>query len=275
MVTFRAATHAYRMKRPLRTVFVLLFAVLGMIGLSIGAAQADDGDGDGLDDGLEDSVAANFFPYIWFDSGEDCTAPAAEGNPGTALARVRPHPADPAKIAITYVVLYARDCGDWFGGGHNGDVEPFTLTLAPNEGCQYGFGAFSLKTIAHEGTAFEHVDTAMLGNACDWGRLAGGSPQVARVYSAENKHGNYGSTGSCEDGALGNDHCSESFLRDYNVVNAGEDAARRVDELSGLQFPGEFAWTDQPFSGGRGSGGGDAGTVRSKFVNDGLLAPAF
>jgi hypothetical protein len=263
------------MNRTLRTALVLLLAVLGMIGLSIGAAQADDGDGDGLDDGLEDAVAANFFPYVWFDSGEDCTDPAAEGNPGTALTRVRPHPADAAKIAITYVILYRKDCGDWWGGGHNGDVEPFTLTLAPNEACPHGFGAFSLKTISHEGTAFEHVDQVMLGNACDWGKLAGGSPQVARVYSAENKHGNYATTGSCEDGALGNDHCSESFLRDYHVVNAGEDAARRIDELSGVQFPGEYAWTDQAFSGGLGSGGGDAGTVRSKFLNDGLLAPAF
>lgn len=184
------------MKRSLRLVFASVLVVLGMVALSLGTAQAADGDGDGLDDGLEDAVAANFFPYVWFDSGEDCTAPAAEGIPGTALVRVRPHPADAGKIAITYVVLYAEDCGDWYGGGHNGDVEPFTLTLAPNDACQHGFGAFSVKTIAHEGTAFEHVDQAMLGNACDWGKLAGGSPQVARIYSAENKHGNYASTDS-------------------------------------------------------------------------------
>ena len=109
------------MNRTLRTVLLLLVAVLSMIGLSIGVAYADDGDGDGLDDGLEDAVAANFFPYVWFDSGEDCTAPANEGNPGTVVARVRPHPGDASKIAITYVILYARDCGDWWGGGHNGD----------------------------------------------------------------------------------------------------------------------------------------------------------
>lgn len=263
------------MKRTLRAALILPLAVLGMIGLSLGPAQAADGDGDGLDDGLEDAVAANFFPYVWFDGGEDCTDPANGGNPGTAVARVRRHPADASKIAVTYVVLYRRDCGDWWGGGHNGDVEPFTLTLAPNGACPYGYGAFALKTIAHQGTGFEHVDEAMLGNACNWGRLAGGSPQVSRIYSAENKHGNYGSTGTCEDGALGNDHCSESFLLNYNVVNAGEDAARRVDELSGHQFPGEYAWTDKAFSGSLGSGGGDAGTIRSKLLNDGLLARAF
>ena len=261
------------MNRTLRTALVLLLAIAATVGVSIGAAQADDGDGDGLDDGLEDTVAANFFPYVWFDSGEDCTAPATEAGPGTALARVRPHPGDPAKIAITYVVLYAKDCGDWFGGGHNGDVEPFTLTLAPNPACQYGFGAYALKTIAHEGTAFEHVDQSLLGDACDWGKVAGGSPEVSRVYSAENKHGNYASLGTCEDGALGNDHCSETTLLDFTVVNAGEDNARRVDELSAYQFPGEYAWTAQPFSGSLGGGGGDAGTIRDKLLDDGLLPP--
>jgi hypothetical protein len=265
------------MTRTLRAALVFLLAALCAAGLAVAPAQAmADNDGDGLDDGLEDAVAANFFPYVWFDSGENggCTDPATDGNPGTAVARVRPHPADASKIAISYAILYRRDCGDWWGGGHNGDVEPFTLTLAPNGACQYGFGVLALKTIAHEGTAFEHVDQVAIGNACDWGRLAGGSPQVARIYSAENKHGNYASLGSCEEGALGNDHCSESFTRDYNVVNAGEDGARRVDELSGFQFPGEFAWTAQPFSGSLGAGGGDAGLVRDKLLDDGLLPPA-
>ena len=236
-------------------------------------ATAADGDGDGLDDGLEDAVAANFFPWVWFDSGEDCTAPADGAAPGTAVARVRPHPADPAKIAITYAILFRQDCGDWWGGGHHGDVEPFTLTLAPNPACPYGFGAFSLKTIGHTGTAFEHVDQRWLGNACDWGRLAGGSPQVARIYSAENKHANYAALDSCEDGALGNDHCSESFTREFTVVNAGEDHARRVDELSAHLFPDEYAWTAVAFSGSLGHSS-DAGLIRDKFLDDGLLAPA-
>jgi hypothetical protein len=252
-------------------------AVLALLlALAQPAAAAGDGDGDGVDDGLEDAVAAHFFPWVWFDSGEDggCTDPATGGNPGTAVARVRPHPADPAKLAVTYTILYRRDCGDWWGGGHNGDVEPFTLTLAPNDGCQYGYGAFALKTIGHTGTTFEHVDQRWLGNTCDWGRLAGGSPQVARIYSAENKHANYASTDTCEDGALGNDHCSESFTREYTVVNAGEDNARRVDELSGHQFPDEYAWSPVPFSGSLGHTS-DAGQIRDKLLDDGLLAPAF
>ena len=148
-------------------------------------AQAFDGDG------LEDVLASQFFPWVWFDSGENygCTEPATPWNLGTTVARVRPHPADPAKITISYAILYRRDCGDWYGGSHNGDVEPFSMTLAANDGCPYGYGAFSLKTTAHTGTWFEHSDQRWLGNDCTWGRLAGGSPYVAKIYSAESTPG--------------------------------------------------------------------------------------
>ena len=253
---------------------VLLTMVTGLPGQAHAQVTAD-GDGDGLEDTLEDTLATQFFPWIWFDSGENsgCTAPATSSNPGTALARVRPHPSDPGKIAILYTVLYRQDCGDWFGGSHSGDVEPFAVTLIPQANCPTGYAAFAMKTTAHEGTAFEHSDERLLGNDCYWGRAAGGSPQVARIYSAENKHGNYASLSSCESGAAGNDHCSESFTLPYSVFNVGEDWARRMDELSAYQFPGEYAWSPVPFSGSL-DRGSDAGLIRSKLVSDGLLARA-
>jgi hypothetical protein len=261
--------------RGLIAPLLILSAIVAGLTGQAHAQAADDGDGDGIEDSLEDTLATQFFPWVWFDSGEDagCTDPAKDSNPGTALARVRPHPGDPGKIAILYTVLYRQDCGDWFGGSHSGDVEPFALTLTPQADCPTGYAAFALKTTAHEGTAFEHTDERLLGNDCNWGRAAGGSPQVARIYSAENKHGNYASLDSCESGAAGNDHCSESFTLPYTVFNVGEDGARRIDELSAQQFPGEYAWTPEPFSGGIGSGG-DAGMVRTKLVSDGLLARA-
>ncbi|HZM81016.1 MAG TPA: hypothetical protein VFC19_35280 [Candidatus Limnocylindrales bacterium] len=250
--------------------------VVAALGVAPPALASTDGDGDSIDDSLEDTLAARFFPWVWYDSGENagCTNPASTaGNPGTALARVRPHPADPGKIAIQYVILYQRDCGD-FGGfsAHAGDVEPFSVTLAANPACPDGYGAFSLKTVAHEGQMGEHVDQRLLGNSCTWGRFAGGSPYVARIYASENKHGNYASDASCDSSLGGLENCSESFTLPFNVFNVGEDDARRIDELSGYQFPGEFAWTDVPFRGGLGNGLGDAGTVRAKLLNDGLLA---
>jgi hypothetical protein len=268
--------------RVLAPVLALLAAApLGVVGASrvfaddrVGALTVTgDADGDGLDDGLEDELAQRFLPWVWFDRGEDagCADPATPTNPGTVLARVRPHPADPGKVAIMYAVLFRRDCGDWFGGGHSGDVEALSVTLAPNAGCPTGYAAFALKTTAHEGTAFQHTDEAELGNTCDWGRAAGASSQWARVYAAENKHGIYAWDSTCDSGAAGNDNCSESFTLPFNVANVGEDHARRIDELSAYQFPGEYAWSDVPFSGSL-DRGSNAQTVRRKLTMDSLLA---
>ena len=58
------------------------------------------------------------------------------------------------------------------------------------------------------------------------------------------------------------------------MFNAGEDGARRFDELSAYQFPGEYAWSAVPFSGSLGHSS-DAGLVRDKLLDDGLLAPAW
>jgi hypothetical protein len=250
-----------------------LAAVAAFTLLPAGAGAVSDVDGDGLADGLEDTLATRFFPWVWYDSGENagCTDPATATNPGTTLARVRPHPSDPSRIAILYVVLYRRDCGDWFGGSHHGDVEPFSVTLAPNAGCPDGYGAVALKTIAHEGTVAEHIDQRALGNSCTWGRVAGGSPQEARIYAAENKHGAYASDASCDAGAFLQDNCSESFTRQFQVFNVGEDGARRLDELSAYRFPGEYAWTEVQFSGSL-SRSSNAGYVRQKLVSDRLLA---
>ncbi len=263
--------------RPFVRIAVGIFlALVTTVGVLPATAQAfSDVDGDGLDDALEDTLANHYFPHIWFDSGENygCTEPATPWNAGTAVARVRPHPQNGGLIAVSYAVLFRKDCGDLWGfSSHNGDVEPFSLVLAPNGGCAYGYGVHSLKTVSHAGTWAEHVDQRYLGNSCTWGRLAGGSPYEARIYSSENKHGNYAWDSTCDGGVGGLDNCSESFTLTYNVINVGEDHARRVDELSAHQFPGEYAWSPVRFRGSQG-GGSDAGYVRDKLLGDHLLAP--
>ena len=63
-----------------------LAATIGVVTTPTPASAMTDVDADGLDDGFEDALASQFFPRtVWFDSGEDCTAPASPGNPGTAL----------------------------------------------------------------------------------------------------------------------------------------------------------------------------------------------
>jgi hypothetical protein len=281
--TTRTAAPAGALTRQARRIILTLLAVVVMVGLvpAPGAlAAAGDVDNDGLNDALEDTLATRFFPWLWFDGGEDCTEPASPTNPGTALARVRRHPNDPNKIAVVYTVLFRRDCGVFLGlGGHRGDVEPFSLTLAPNPACPHGYGAFSLKTIAHEGTVVEDIDQRLLGNSCTWGRLAGGSPFEARIYVSENKHGLYASDESCDSAAFFTENCSETHTLNFNVVNVGEDNARRIDELSSVQFPGEFAWSPVPFAGSIPPPpppftglAGDAGLIRNKWIQDRLLA---
>src|SRR5262245_18383174 len=110
-----------RVPRRLRLLAGSTALLVALVGLALptptASATEADADGDGIEDSVEDALASRFFPWVWYDSGENagCTDPATGGNPGTALARVRPHPADPSKIAIQYVILYRRDCGD-FGG---------------------------------------------------------------------------------------------------------------------------------------------------------------
>jgi hypothetical protein len=241
-----------------------------------------DNDHDGIVDIQEDLLASNFMPWVWFDHGEnysrDCTHPATFQSPGTVLARVRLHPYDSSKIAITYSVLYRKDCGDFLGfTSHRGDVETFTLTLAPNSSCPMGYGAFAIKTTAHEGTITETREEAYLGNDCTWGRRAGGDQYTAKIFSSENKHGNYLSLARCDSGALGTDHCSYGFTLDFRVFNVGEDAARRFDLMGWTQgFPEEYVWTPVDFCGTLGHQYGKcAGLIRNKLLNDSLLARAF
>lgn len=241
-----------------------------------------DNDHDGVMDIQEDLLASNFMPWVWFDHGEnysrDCTHPATFQNPGTVLARVRLHPYDSSKIAITYTILYRKDCGDFLNFGHRGDIETFTLTLAPNSSCPMGYGAFAVKTIAHEGTVGDTREEAYLGNDCTWGRRAGGDQYTAKIFASENKHGNYLSLAKCDRGGVfGSDHCSYGFTLDFRVFNVGEDAAQRFDLMGWTQgFPEEFVWTPVDFCGTLGHQYGHcAGFIRAKLLNDNLLARAY
>jgi hypothetical protein len=242
-----------------------------------------DIDSDGIIDATEDALASRFMPWVWFDTGENysqhCTHPATTESPGTVLARVRKHPSDQTKIAITYTVLYRKDCGDFGSPWHRGDIEPFTMTLAPNSNCPSGYGAFSIKTVAHEGTIADSREQAYLGNVCDWGRQAGSNAYNAKIFASENKHGNYLTLEGCDRGGFfGSDHCSYGFTLDFRVFNVGEDNARRIDAMTWEHgFPDEYVWTRILFCGtlGHQYGNCGAGYIRDKLLNDALLAPAY
>ena len=129
---FRRATRAHRPAVELVT--RSLSWRLGAGALLVGFAAAcvvvrsggADRDSDGLDDDLEATLAARFLPALHEDVHDPCDEPSRR----PVLYRVRPRPgarADvPVDVAITYVLLYAEDCGPL---GHAGDVEAFTVFL--------------------------------------------------------------------------------------------------------------------------------------------------
>src|SRR5437764_2146013 len=63
------------------------------------AAPGRDLDADGIDDDRELSIAKSYFPYYSLHPRDDCSRHGV-------LFRVAPHPADRAKLAIWYVVLF-------------------------------------------------------------------------------------------------------------------------------------------------------------------------
>ncbi len=94
-------------------------------GLSPGSWEettSADLDGDGIPQNLEFQLARHFFPWIWYDSGEDTSAPGGNHNhreqqqPGRLLFRVRRHPQSPSHIAMTYALLYRVDGGEGYFG---------------------------------------------------------------------------------------------------------------------------------------------------------------
>lgn len=73
----------------------------------------------------------------------------------------------------------------------------------------------------------------------------------------------------CLDEDCGPDGVDDPTLFDIlpPFVNAGEEAAPRVTELSALGFPGEQAWAAQDLCGGLG-GTGCSSPVREKLLVD-------
>ncbi|HEU5133580.1 MAG TPA: WSC domain-containing protein [Steroidobacteraceae bacterium] len=228
-------------------------------GLSPGSLEettSADLDGDGIPQNLEFQLARHFFPWIWYDSGEDTSAPGGNHNhreqqqPGRLLFRVRRHPQSPSHIAMTYALLYRVDGGEGYFGTtlacHPGDVEPFAITLKPNPSCALGYSMDWIETWAHG----VHSTGQRQANGCNW---------TDTVLASENKHGNYLSEAKCDFSLFGGaENCDTDWTAgDVNAwtgLNVGERSApaplvvQRHDDLSPLGFS-ERTWTSGSFCG--------------------------
>ena len=184
-----------------------------------------DLDGDGLPDAHELQLAADYLPYLSVAPDDGCAT-------GGMLVRVRPHPADPTKIAILYDHLYDQDCGAF---GHAGDDEAFGVTIDPNVAAPAGI--LAIIAISHQGTICER-DT-------ECGSLPGMTPCETTpwngapwpiVYSSKDKHGSYVDSNVCQWQSCF-DTCELAPAPDaLPIANAGEPGAPLVLDLTTAGF---------------------------------------
>ncbi len=231
---------------PPRAVAVLAIALLTTTGLvwhqftanagGRGNASVLDRDHDGLDDRLEASLAASHLPaiheYFAGTAQDECLEPRRR----PILFRARPRGSqagiDRAAIAITYVLLYAKDCGAL---GHDGDAEAFTVFLQLDH--PEDWRTVGALAVAHEGTAAE--------------RRSFGSG--LEIWVSRNKHANYATFDACLEGDIGVDECARAgpLPPSYLLLNVGEPSARLSDDVGDVapMFRGRRIWNHEPFLG--------------------------
>jgi hypothetical protein len=223
----------------------------------LGFCVAKDLDHDGIDDDFEREVAELNFPRVLMATGESC------GTPHGVVYRVRRHPANPQRFAITYVVMYANDCGELTG--HVGDAESFAVTVDPNA-APGAAAAVGVAAWAHAGTACASTSscaTEAATNECSGAPASAASSEVV-IYSSREKHGNYLSVDTCNQNCF--DSCSAGERIVGPLLNVGEPDHPLVTDLTAQGFvQGADGWANEllhfnPWGSVEFSGGGRVDT---------------
>jgi hypothetical protein len=198
--------------------------------LAAAAGGAGDADADGLDDETELALAKEYFPYFSIDPREDCSRQHG------VLFRMTPHPDDPTKIAIWYVVLYEKDCGLRGLGSHEGDDEAFGELIDPKVPAPAGI--LAIRAISHQDTTCERVSTCGTLPGCGTCDTAVRSNRLYPVvYSSFHKHGNYAGLATCNSWLCDFHGCGLSGAPDEpTFVNAGEPDHPLVRDLTAAGF---------------------------------------
>jgi hypothetical protein len=228
------------------------------------APMVVDGDGDGIDDALEDDIARAYYPFFSLHPDDGCPLHGV-------LFRLSPHPDDASKLMIWYDVLYQDDCGV---NGHVGDNELFGALIDPTLPAPAGI--LALRAISHQGTLCERVTTC--------GSLAGCAPCTTAtrngesypvVFSSKDKHGGYVVEASCDQNVICDfGGCGVGAADDPAMVNAGEPGAPLVTDLSAQGFiTPEQGWTEPGVMAYDPWGGAEFGTAG--IVADDLEDAAF
>jgi hypothetical protein len=196
-----------------------------------------DLDDDGLDDRVEQQLAADYVPYLSLDPADGCPLSGL-------VARVRKHPADPTKILIVYSHLFQRDCGL---AGHVGDNEAFGVAIDPL--VPPPAGILAIKTASHQGTPCERISEcttcALDGRPhCDVATYNGAPWPV--LYASKDKHGQYATKSKCSLIGTCFDQCTLNPTRSRPpVLNVGEPAAALTHDLTADGFiTAQNGWTE-------------------------------
>lgn len=221
----------------------------------------EDKDGDGLVDAWEALVLEHLRPRVELDE-EEAMLTDAKGH-FAIVARVTPRDAalGAKSTVIAYMMLgYARDYGSCGITAHNGDSERVALELRVDGGDAFVRKAY---TAAHEGAVTDdgHVyEGAAL--ATDLRYLDEAKGPRWLVFPSANKHATYASIEACEAHSsvpCVQEDCGADGVADrsaYRVLapfaNAGEPSKPLLTDLASVGFPGDQAWADQKFCGGRG-----------------------
>jgi hypothetical protein len=236
-----------------RGAVAVLFAT-AFLTFSSAAADAQDNDADGIDDGLEASLAAQFFPYLHYDPADGCLAPLSR----PVLFRARYLSFQGAVhtnyLGINYVNLYNADCGFNFPypgtGAHTGDNEAFMVVLFRDNTGQWLFDGVS--GTAHDNTVCEYRSYSYQNE----------------LWVASAKHGHYASEGQCDGQCYFLQSCANPGTGLSHVLyNVGEPWAPLVDDLGAVYeaWSGQYAWSGAQFFG--------AGIIRQQLFTDRFTIP--
>lgn len=244
----------------MRLLFVLLTLSLSLFPSALAAIDLDN---DGLGDELEDALAEEHLPFIYFHDEEACAGP------GVLLYHVRPFaPGVDTVISISYVLLFYEDCGVV---NHNGDAESFALTLYRDPSCPSGYSVHSLRTYAHLGYPFCSLTLTQTIDRCDYG-----SSGWDAVYVSKDSHAIYLSRDRCNDPerAFCGDACESSLVmyggalippdigQSWYMYNVGEPDHPFIEDLADvnegeIQFAPTPIWDYRPFCGAESFDPGD------------------
>lgn len=217
-------------------------------------------DQDGLQDFCEFQLALAFRPLLMFHSDESGTSRETYWAARRAGWSVR----------IFYALGYHWDYGNDFtiscqlpGAApycmpHPGDSEFIELQISFNSTTQHwtlDAGYLS----AHHGTPVQ-ASELVLGSSFTYPWIEApsdtGFAHYPLVWVARDKHANYKTIASCEDGAFASDQCNGGFAERVDIWearNLGGDDHRYIDQVYS-QYPGtysghEYFWTSENFCG--------------------------